>query len=352
MTTEDLIAGILSYVALGCMTFMLLPQVYLHVKQKSTRGLSSIMLGAFLLASLMSGTYDYSIHQPSAITAAWAGFSLFAIVCLSQVTYYDPTNMKIQSLKQRRIRFLLSICLSSFVCCLVCVGVYFLLIVAEASTLPIMNEMIGYVIPIILNVAAYCVQFRLIIRSKDASGLSLGFMAFDTSAGCVSIAAIALDDWNGAAACPYFVIIICQFIMATLYFVVYPRHQALKTESTKQSEPMKLSQIEMVDASDIHSVITDSPDSRSDIESDFALDSDESDFDLNSDEEVEVHVEMVRLNELERHRLFDQQAIGENSHADYAINQTDRERLFNHAFDRSYHHSHWISIPVAVQPVC
>lgn len=220
MSNETAVA-VLSVIALLLTVIILVPQAYANYKNQSTNGVSSLMMQCFLFAAIMSGVYDAATDQAVGVTLSWFGFAIVAIVCLCQDPYYDQSTTQ-RTEKQRRIRFAYHLLLYHVICGLLSIATYFIFVVASNEDAEWVMEAIGYVGPLILTIGGYLVQFRLIVKSKSSAGISVGFMLVDAAACIVSIATIALDGFNGAAASPFICIIICQIVLAVFRFVIYP----------------------------------------------------------------------------------------------------------------------------------
>ena len=238
-STSEVWSQLLSWVSLVLTFLLLTPQAYQNYQKQSTQGLSTAMIQAFVMGSIIPAAYYIYQDEPVALTLSWFGFVVVGIFVLCQVPYYapPPTDSKATAgsgelqLARRRRQFCYHFAAYILFCTLCCVFFYFVYIVSgPSSAFSWLPSAIGYVFPTILTVFGYLLQLRLILVTKDASGISPGFMVLDWLACGVSIASIALDKWDGAAAAPFIVIISCQIVMAAMRYCVYPPNKAYKRE--------------------------------------------------------------------------------------------------------------------------
>lgn len=237
MSNETAVA-VLSVIALLLTVIILVPQAYSNYKNGSTAGVSALMMQCFLFAAIMSGVYDAATDQAIGVTLSWFGFSIIAIVCLCQDPYYNLENIAKRTDKQRKIRFVYHFIAYHIICGLISIATYFVFVVAENEDNEWVMEAVGYVAPLILTIGGYLVQFRLIVKNKSSAGISVGFMLVDAAACIVSITTIALDGFDGAAASPFICIILCQIVLATFRFVVYPPSKSTAAHSIIAMAPI------------------------------------------------------------------------------------------------------------------
>ena len=228
---------VLSVVGLLLFMLVLSPQVWLNYRKGSTEGLSKGMLLLFLLGALTPGTYYLYSHEPVALTAAWVGFAVLDIVVLTQMWYYDEERRRTWSdalrLRGCVAEFVFYIALSVLLSALT----YLLFLLTGPSSSPVVAaipRLFGYVLPAALTIAGYVVQIRLIVQERSAEGVSPGFIVMDLVGCSASIAAIALNDFDGAAVAPLVTVIACQLCMAALYFVYPPPPQRLASSAVEQ----------------------------------------------------------------------------------------------------------------------
>ena len=246
-SASEVWSQLFSWIALVLTVALMLPQAWLNYQKQSTQGLSTAMLLSFLIASIIPSAYYVYQSEPVALTLSWFGFAIVGIFVLCQVPYYAPTSdidaaggSERQQLMRRRRQFVCHFAAYVLTCGLSCVFFYFVFIVtgpsASFSWLP---SALGYLFPTVLTVCGYLLQLRLIVATKDSSGISPGFMALDVLACSCSVVSIALDQWDGAAVAPFFVIISCQCVLAMLRFCIYPPHKQYTRE--RQDEPAETS---------------------------------------------------------------------------------------------------------------
>ena len=229
---------ILSWLSLVLTVVLLLPQAYLNYQSQSTQGLSTAMMWIFLVASIVPAAYYIYQSEPVALTIAWFGFAVVGIFVLCQVPYYAPSSADKaavgsdkQRLTARRRLFAYNFAVYTLVSSLCCVFFYFLFVVSgPSSAFSWLPSAVGYIFPSALTAVGYLLQFRLIVATKDASGISPGFIVLDLSACICTVLSIALHQWDGAAAAPLFVIIACQLALGTVRLCVYPPNKAYNKE--------------------------------------------------------------------------------------------------------------------------
>ena len=247
-SASEVWSQLLSWLSLLLTVVLLTPQAYLNYTRKSTEGLSIPMMWIFLVASIIPASYYVYDTEPVALDLSWFGFAVIGIFVLCQVPYYDPVVSDGAAasglteelrLYKRRVRFVWRFVAYTLVSSLCFVLIYFLFVVSgPSSAFSWFPQTVGYILPTVLTVLGYMLQLRLIVAEKDASGISLGFIALDMSACVCTITSIALDRWDGAAAAPLIVIFACQTCMAALRLCIYPPHNKhVKYMKEAQEEP-------------------------------------------------------------------------------------------------------------------
>ena len=252
-STASVLSQLFSWLALLLIIALLTPQAYLNYQHQSTEGQSTAMMYVFLMSAIIPAAFFIYEAEPIALTLSWFGFGIVSIFILCQVVYYRPatatttaaatlqveaagggSSEQQRSLKQRRKRFVYQFVAYSLVSALL-IGLFYVIFFfsgpsASASWLP---NAVGYILPSGLTILGYLLQMRLIVATKDASGISPGFIVLDLMGCTCSIISIALDQWDGAAAAPFFAITACQLVMATLHYLIYP---VSKTHKSQQGE--------------------------------------------------------------------------------------------------------------------
>ena len=231
MDVRALLVDVLSGVGLVLFMFVLSPQIYLNYRTASTEGLSRAMLVLFLLGALTPGIYYLYSDQPVALTAAWLGFSVLDVIVLAQMWYYAEERREWGDSRRKKgvaVQLLLYLAGSLLLCALTWL-LFYLTGDSANSLVTSVPTIFGYLLPAGLTTLGYLVQIRLIVREKSAAGVSPGFILMDLVGCSSSIAAIALNDFDGAAVAPLAGIIVCQLVMGLLYFVIYPPRQQAET---------------------------------------------------------------------------------------------------------------------------
>ena len=230
-SSSEVLTQLFSWLSLIFTIILLSPQAYLNYQRQSTEGLSTALLVAFLAASIIPAAYYVFQSEPVALTISWFGFIVLGIFVLCQVPYYAPLaddkaavrESAQQRLSKRRREFTWHFVAYNVVSGLCCGFFYCLFVVsAPSASFSWLPSAIGYILPNVLTVLGYLLQLRLIVAKKDASGISVGFMALDVAACGCSVLSIAFDQWDGAAVAPFFVIMSCQLVLAITKFCVYP----------------------------------------------------------------------------------------------------------------------------------
>lgn len=217
----------------GSFALVMIPQVVLNLRQRSTEGLSVSMIllwhagtllnAAFFLADYLGPISDASAPSP-ADSSLWLFLSIVVVTlefCIleAQVVAYRPQAGADTTLKTRRgCRCSASTIVTLLAMPTISAGSIWGFCFWMRSTTSVAAYWVGNVLPTVILAVGFAPQIHVFIKTKSIEGFSFGVSFLDVTG---SVAAIALvfapEDLSPgeamAVAIPFITIISCQFVL-------------------------------------------------------------------------------------------------------------------------------------------
>jgi uncharacterized protein with PQ loop repeat len=209
-------------------SFQLAPQTIENWKRQTTIGLSPNMMLLWSLGSLCTGIYCVGggfevlfIIQPNL-------FMVFSILCYAQCFYYDYGE---------RAGILIGVLFTSFIVICEVLGGYFLKqrminSTFSGSTSYWPFDLLGACSTLFFGIG-YALQFYTISRTGYVEGISLPFLAIDTTGAALSIAALLLpgQDFQPVSITCYIMTLVCDLTIVIMSTRMKPPNAASPSAS-------------------------------------------------------------------------------------------------------------------------
>ncbi|KAL1922546.1 uncharacterized protein VTP21DRAFT_10085 [Calcarisporiella thermophila] len=211
-------------------SFQLLPQIWKNWKNKSSKGLSVMMMILWSLSGVFFGAYAILLDLSIPLIVQPQVFGFLGMICVIQHYYYDC------GLSRARSVSLLVGCMAGFG--VVEYGFVRLAWLAVGNGAHWMLDVVGS-ISVSLLTLGFLPQYIDIYREKRVYGISLGFLAVDISGAAFSIVSLGFrpPPFDVLAAFNYISVLVLDLGIVLFYFVTnywYKRSMLRRKSNTPE----------------------------------------------------------------------------------------------------------------------